>query len=89
MTLTTLKETTRDKFWSEFGADYIHHVEVDEFLDSLIDRVYHATKEEVRGVLQVELNKFKGDRDIASKLCSQILTDVLAALEDTTISPTN
>lgn len=84
MTFTTLKEEARDKFWSEFGADYIHHVEVDEFLDSIIDRTYHATKEDVRGMMNLKLEK------ITCQQCDdEALKDILSALEDTTTNPSN
>lgn len=98
MNLQSLKEETRDKFWSEFGADYIYHVEVDEFIESLVDSTYHATKEEVWGIVEEEILAYEieNSRSTAGTPYNyglqgglSALQGILAALEDTTTKPSN
>lgn len=81
--LQSLKEEARAEFHIILDADSSD----DDWLDSIIDRTYHATKEEVRGMVKgLDSGMATVSNEAAYELCKQ---DILAALEDTTTSPNN
>lgn len=111
MTLTTLKEEARadlenERFgWMEFdkasGSRYLNTDKVEAFLDSIIDRTYHATKEEVRGeVRKIKTWVFTAPYGLEMEDGVVIprkrtddeyvkVSELRAALDDTTTSPSN
>lgn len=98
MTLTTLKQISRLEIEELVQWESPEHeTEVEEWLFRLIDRTYHATKEEVRGIIekhefQMDIKEYialvkawKGGYDVPfDDGYSHAKKDILAALEDTT-----
>lgn len=69
MALTTLKEEARAEFRREYEEAYMNILSreslaegnawFEDFIDKAIDRTYHATKKEVRGIAEAIINDTK------------------------------
>lgn len=104
MTITTLKEEARRtilKHWDD-GCEHKTEEECKEeslrFCDEVIEKTYHATKEEVRGIVEAKKLHYKevsnqelerGNTMLAYDFDSRYVAakHILAALENTTTGP--
>lgn len=100
--LTTLKEEAKKEFLREYRTAYqgiipesvlaVGNTWFTDFVEKAIDRTYHATKEEDKKLIEsMKVLEVATDSHnlMHKQRFNRSLEKVLAALEDTTTSPTN